>query len=128
MLLTNTPQILVVTISKTFILIIGIFFALLVLIFLHIDVLADFNSEPLHPALFTDNSITSGVEEEVKKVPVTDQMSSMWNYLYACDVLVPVELEGYILDCFVLDLRKLGKVKPKTIERKLNHNVHMAVI
>ena len=72
MLLTNTPQILVVTVSKTFILIIGIFFALLVLIFLHIDVLADFNSEPLHAALFTDDSITSGVEEEVKKVPVTD--------------------------------------------------------
>ena len=39
-----------------------------------------------HFLLFTDNSITSGVEEKVKKVPVTDQMSSMWNYLYACDV------------------------------------------
>ena len=55
-------------------------------------------------------------------------MSSVWNYLYACDVLLVVELEGYVFDCFVFDLRDFGNIKSETILRELDTKVHMTMV
>ena len=127
-LFANTLHILAVTVTKTFVLFVWIFSTVLVLIFLHINVFTDFDPKPLYPTWFADNGIACGVKGKVKKVSVADQMSSVWNYLYACDVLLVVELEGYVFDCFVFDLRDFGNIKSETILRELDTKVHMTMV
>ena len=127
-LLANSLHILAVTVTKTFVFFVWIFPTVLVLIFLHINVFTDFNPKPLYPTWFTYNGVTSGVKGKVEKVSMADQMSPVGNYLYACDVLLVVELEGYVFDCSIFDLRDFGNIKSKTILRELDPKVHMAVI
>ena len=127
-LFANTLHILAVTVTKTCVLFVWIFSAVLVLIFLHINVFTDFDPKPLYPTWFADNGVTGGVKGKVKKVSMADQMSSVWNYLYACDVLLVVELEGYVFDCFVFDLRHFGNIKSETILRELDTKVHMTMV
>ena len=125
---TNTLHILAVTVAKTFVLFVWIFSTVLVLIFLHIHVFTDFDRKPLYPTWFTYDGVASGVKGKVKKVSVADQMSSVWNYLHACDVLLVVELEGYVFDCFLFDLRDFGNIESKSILREFDSQFHMAVI
>ena len=127
-LFANTLHILAVTVTKTCVLFVWIFSAVLVLIFLHIHVFTDFDRKPLYPTWFTYDGVASGVKGKVKKVSVADQMSSVWNYLHACDVLLVVELEGYVFDCFIFDLGDFGNIESKTILRELDPKIHMAVI
>ena len=127
-LFANTLHILAVTVTKTCVLFVWIFSAVLVLIFLHINVFTDFNPKPLYPTWFTYNGVTGRVKGKVEKVSVADQMSSVWNYLYACDVLLVVELEGYVFDCFVFDIRDFGNIKSETILREFYPKVHMTMV
>ena len=111
MLLADHFQVLVVTVAKTLIFFVGILPAMFVLVLLDVDVFTDFNRISLQMALFTDNGITGGVEVIVEKITWTDQMSSIGNHLYACDVLLPVKGKSKVEEFFISDLRDLGKIQ-----------------
>ena len=129
MLLADHFQILVVTVVETFILFVRIFSAMFVLVLLHINVFADLNSISLRMALFADYRIAGRVKRIVEKVAVTDQMSSIGNHLHACDVLLPVNVEGQIEECSIFGLlEQFGEIQSQTIERELNCTVNMSMI
>ena len=127
-LLADHFQILVVTVAETFILFVRIFSAMFILVLLHINVFADLNSISLHIALLADDSIAGGEERIVEKVAGADQMSSIWNHLHACDVLLPVDVQGEVEECSIFGFEQFGEIQSQTIERELNCTVNMSMI
>ena len=129
MLLADHFQILVVTVVETFILFVRIFSAMFVRVLLHINVFADLNPISLHMALFADDSIAGGVERIVEKVAGADQMSSIGNHLHACDVLLPVDMQGEVEEGSIFGLLgQFGEIQSQTIKRELNCAVNMSMI
>ena len=79
-------------------------------------------------ALFADDSIAGGEERIVEKVAGADQMSSIGNHLNACDVLLPVDVQGEVEECSIFGLEQFGEIQSQTIKRELNCAVNMSMI
>ena len=55
-------------------------------------------------------------------------MSSIGYHLHACDVLLPVDVQGEVEESSIFRFEQFAEIQSQTIERELNCAVNMSMI
>ena len=86
-------------------------------ILLYKDIFADFNPILVEISRFAQNSISSGVEGVVEKVPVTGKMIPLGVDLHTGEIAGSLEMESHCFQAFFLHFRISGQIQGEAIQR-----------